>query len=198
MRIPHSIPIQMMSDASAAGLNYGVFRIKEIGEQPQTLLVYDVGAMQTTATIVNYRLVNESDSKEAYPMMSILGFGFDRALGGSEITLRLREHLIGEFCKATNTDVAIVENARVMAKLYKEAQRVKEVLSANTDHLAQIESLSEDKDLKIMVTRNQLEKLFKDLEQRFLQPVVDALRMAELSIDKVDQIALMGAGTRGT
>lgn len=60
-----------------------------------------------------------------------------------------------------------------------------QVLSANIDHFAQIESLFEDKDFKVKVTRQQLEDLVKELEPRFLQPLIDALKMAELSIDQV-------------
>lgn len=36
----------------------------------------------------------------------------------------------------------------------------------------------------------------KDLEPRFVQPIVDALRMAEMSIENVDMVVLFGAGTR--
>ena len=39
--------------------------------------------------------------------------------------------------------------------------------------------------------------MFKDLEPQFLQPIEDAIKMAELSgIDQVGQIVLMGAGSR--
>lgn len=58
-------------------------------------------------------------------------------------------------------------------------------MSANVDHYAQVESLFEDKDFKVKVTRELLEGLFKDVEQRFLQPIVDALKMAEMNIDQV-------------
>ncbi len=47
---------QLLSDGSAAALNYGVFRRKEINETRQTMLIYDMGASKTTATIVEYVL----------------------------------------------------------------------------------------------------------------------------------------------
>uniref|UniRef100_A0A914CYA3 Hypoxia up-regulated protein 1 n=1 Tax=Acrobeloides nanus TaxID=290746 RepID=A0A914CYA3_9BILA len=188
--------LQLLSDGLAAGLNYGVFRRKEITEQAQTLLVYDIGATKTRATILEYRLAKEKDSKEQNPVMVPLGIGYDRTLGGLDITLALRDHLLTEFRKQHKTQKDITENPRAMAKLFKEAERVKQVLSANIDHFAQIESLFEDKDFKVKVTRQQLEDLAKELEPRFLQPLIDALKMAELSIDQVNQIVLMGAGTR--
>lgn len=46
-----------------------------------------------------------------------------------------------------------------MAKLFKEAGRVKNVLSANTDHFAQIEGLIDEVDFRLQVTREKLEQL---------------------------------------
>ena len=39
------------------------------------------------------------------------------------------------------TQGSVYESPRAMAKLLKEAKRVKQVLSANTDHSAQVQSL---------------------------------------------------------
>lgn len=38
--------------------------------------------------------------------------------------------------------------------------------------------------------------MLKPLEPHYMQPITDALKMAEMSIDKVDLVVLMGAGTR--
>ena len=63
---------------------------------------------------------------------------FDRDLGGLEITMRLRDHLARLFNEQKKTDSNVFENQRSMAKLLKEAGRVKQVLSANTEHHAQV------------------------------------------------------------
>ncbi|VDD87993.1 unnamed protein product [Enterobius vermicularis] len=168
--------LQLLNDHSAAGLSYGIFRRKEITEEAQTLLIYDMGASKTTAAILEYR--------------------YDRTLGGLEISLRLRNHLVKEFQKQKQVSQDITKNPRAMAKMFKEAERVKQVLSANVDHIAQIESVHEDQDFKVVVTRVQLEEMIKDLEPRIMKPVEDALAMAEMSIEKIDQIVLMGAATR--
>jgi hypoxia up-regulated 1 len=56
-----------------------------------------------------------------------LGIGYDRTLGGLDITLALRDHLLVEFRKQHKTQKDITENPRAMAKLFKEAERVKQV-----------------------------------------------------------------------
>ncbi|MFH4978884.1 hypothetical protein AB6A40_005593 [Gnathostoma spinigerum] len=155
-----------------------------------------MGSSKTVASVVEYRLEKEKKSNEMNPKVTTLGVGYDRTLGGFELTLRMRDHLVEEFRKTFKTDVDVMENPRAMRKLLKEADRVKQVLSANPEHYAQLESVHEGQDFRIMVTRDQLEKLMIDMEPRMVRPIVDALKMAELSVDQVDQVVLMGAGTR--
>ena len=66
------------------------------------------------------------------------GFRFDRTLGGLEFQLRLRDYLAEQFNSVKRTKKDVTGNARAMQKLFKEAGRVKQVLSANTDHFAQV------------------------------------------------------------
>lgn len=80
---------------------------------------------------MEYRLVKEKNSKEQNPVMAPLGVGYDRTLGGFDITLKLRDHLLAEFKKQHKTEKEITENPRAMAKLLKEAERVKQVRSGN-------------------------------------------------------------------
>ena len=113
---------------SAAALNYGVFRRKEITAEPQTLLIYDMGAAHTQATLVQYQLATEKEVKEPIPVVQTIGVGFDRALGSQQITLRLRDHLAVEFQKAhPTTKRNATDDPQALAKLFKEAERVKQV-----------------------------------------------------------------------
>ncbi|MGH0162541.1 UNVERIFIED_CONTAM: hypothetical protein FKN15_068669 [Acipenser sinensis] len=64
---------------------------------------------------------------------------FDRTLGGFEMELRLRDHLAKLFNEQKKSKKDVRENVRAMAKLLKEANRLKTVLSANVDHMAQDE-----------------------------------------------------------
>lgn len=65
-------------------------------------------------------------------------FRFDRGLGGTEITLRLRRHLAKVFNGQKKTKTDVFTNERSMGKLFKEAEKLKKVLSANTHHYAQV------------------------------------------------------------
>uniref|UniRef100_A0A183C132 Hypoxia up-regulated protein 1 n=1 Tax=Globodera pallida TaxID=36090 RepID=A0A183C132_GLOPA len=207
--------LQLLSSGTAAGLNYGVFRHKEITEQPQRLLIYDVGSTKTLVTIVQLRLVNEtatptttngknatksSSNKAAsgsFPQVETIGVGYNRTLGGYHLTLRLRDHLVKAFKQQyPKLEGDVTQNAKAMAKLLKEADRVKQVLSANSQHFAHVESVFEDLDFRTKVTREELEALFHDFESCYLEPISDALRMAGLTVEQLDRVLLMGAGTR--
>ena len=63
---------------------------------------------------------------------------FDRTLGGFELDLRLRDHLANLFNQQKKSKKDVRENHRAMAKLLKEAQRLKMVLSANAEFTAQV------------------------------------------------------------
>ena len=52
--------------------------------------------------------------------------------------LKLRTHLANLFKAQGKTETDIFTKDRAMAKLLKEAGRVKHVLSANSDHYAQV------------------------------------------------------------
>lgn len=67
----------------------------------------------------------------------ILLFRFDRTLGGLEMELRLRDYLARLF-NEQHPSKDVRKNPRAMAKLLKEANRLKTVLSANADHMAQV------------------------------------------------------------
>lgn len=63
---------------------------------------------------------------------------YDRTLGGLEMQVRLRNFLAKAFNDMKKTTTDVFTNHRAMAKLFKEAGRVKNVLSANVDHYAQV------------------------------------------------------------
>ncbi|KAM8721716.1 hypothetical protein ACLKA7_007566 [Drosophila subpalustris] len=188
--------LQLINDYAAVALNYGVFHRGEINETAQYFLFYDMGAYKTSAAVVSYQLVKDKQTKETNPVVQVLGVGYDRTLGGLEIQLRLRDYLASEFNALKKTKTDVTTSPRALAKLFKEAGRLKNILSANNDHYAQIENLLEDHDFKLQVTREKLEELCADLWPRTTKPLEDALATSNLSLDVINQVILFGGGTR--
>uniref|UniRef100_A0A8V5HC86 Hypoxia up-regulated protein 1 n=1 Tax=Melopsittacus undulatus TaxID=13146 RepID=A0A8V5HC86_MELUD len=186
--------LQLINDNTAVALNYGVFRRKDINATAQNIMFYDMGAGSTVCTIVTYQTVKTKDSG-TQPQLQIQGIGFDRTLGGLEMELRLRDYLAKLF-NDQHLSKDVRKNPRAMAKLLKEANRLKTVLSANVDHMAQIEGLLDDIDFKAKVSRQEFEDLCSDLFQRVAGPVQQALSSAEMTLDGIDQVILVGGATR--
>ncbi|XP_042688030.1 hypoxia up-regulated protein 1 [Centrocercus urophasianus] len=186
--------LQLINDNTAVALNYGVFRRKDINATAQNIMFYDMGAGSTVCTIVTYQTVKTKDSG-TQPQLQIQGIGFDRTLGGLEMELRLRDYLAKLF-NDQHPSKDVRKNPRAMAKLLKEANRLKTVLSANADHMAQIEGLLDDIDFKAKVSRQEFEDLCSDLFQRVPGPVQQALSSAEMNLDGIDQVILVGGATR--
>ncbi|KAM6983533.1 hypoxia up-regulated protein 1 [Tautogolabrus adspersus] len=187
--------LQLINDNTAVALNYGVFRRKDIDNTAKNVMFYDMGSGSTTATIVSYQTVKTKESG-TQPQLQIRGVGFDRGLGGFEMDLRLRDHLAKLFNEQKKSKKDVSENHRAMAKLLKEAQRLKTVLSANMEFMAQVEGLMDDIDFKAKVTRADFEEMCTDLFERVPGPVQEALTAAEMKLDEIEQVILVGGSTR--
>ncbi|XP_011647675.1 hypoxia up-regulated protein 1 isoform X2 [Pogonomyrmex barbatus] len=190
--------LQLINDYTAVALNYGVFGRTEINDSAHYIMFYDMGASSTTAIVVSYQNVKtkERGFLETNPHVTVLGVGYDRTLGGLEMQIRLQHYLAQEFDALKKTPNSVFKSPRAMAKLFKEAGRVKTVLSANADHFAQIESLIDDIDFKLQVTREKLEEICADLFNRVANPVKIALDTSGLTMDVISHVVLVGAGTR--
>ncbi|KYN00925.1 Hypoxia up-regulated protein 1 [Cyphomyrmex costatus] len=190
--------LQLINDYMAVALNYGVFGRTEINDSAHYIMFYDMGASSTTATVVSYQNIKtkERGFLETNPYVTVLGVGYDRTLGGLEMQIRLQHYLAQEFDALKKTPNSVFKSPRAMAKLFKEAGRVKTVLSANADHFAQIESLIDDIDFKLQVSREKLEEICADLFERVANPVKIALEISGLTMDIISHVVLVGAGTR--
>lgn len=190
--------LQLIGANTAAALNYGVFRRKEFNDTPVHILFYDMGTGSTTATIVAYQTVKTKDKilAEHVPQLSIKGVGYDRFLGGLEFKLRLGQRFAREFSALKKTKQDVFDNKRGLAKLFKEADRVKKVLSANTEHIAQVENVMEDVDFKHPITRAEFEEISDDLFKRVAAPIHMALSSAGMTLGEIDQVIVVGGSTR--
>ncbi|XP_067935548.1 hypoxia up-regulated protein 1-like [Watersipora subatra] len=190
--------LQLMNNHAAVALNYGIFRRKEFNSTAQNYMFFDMGSTSTTVSIVSYQVVKMKVGSvvETNPQVTVRGVGFDRSLGALEITIRLRDHLAKQFNGVKKSANDVLKNPRSMAKLHKEAERVKKILSANADTYAQVENLMDDEDFKVKVTRKELESMSADIFERIAAPVQQALQGSEITMAEINEVILMGGATR--
>merc|ERR1711871_1889912 len=82
------------------------------------------------------------------------------------------------------------------ARIKREAEKIKRVLSANQKKPFTVSSLYEDKDYKSMFHHSDFEEMTEDLFARVLTPAKDALEMANMTTKDIDQIEIIGGGIR--
>jgi hypoxia up-regulated 1 len=121
--------LALINDGTAVAVNYAMTRTFPT---PEYHVIYDAGASSIRATVVSFSNSNTTSGTQ----IAVAGVGYDLATGGSELDRRLREILIEAFNTKNNRDIR--ENKRGMARLWKEAGRIKAILSANVEATAMV------------------------------------------------------------
>lgn len=204
--------LRLTNANSAFALSYGIYRHRDYLLEPidgsrvtnrTTILFFDQGASQTSATLADYNLVEHYDSltgkNETLPTIIVRSQAYDRYLGGFDMQLRLRDYLVDEFSKIEKIDkTRIYKRGRSIAKLLKESARVKRILSANTNHVVQVESVIDDRDLRLPITRQKYEELNADyIEERIIKLLDSLFSMPNVSrTDPIDSVIIVGGNTR--
>jgi hypoxia up-regulated 1 len=126
--------LALIHDGTAVAINYAMTRT--FNDEPEYHVIYDAGASSIRATVAAFSAVPGNTKRETATSIAVKGLGFDRSTGGAELDRRLREILINDFNKKHKKDIR--QDKRGMAKLWKEAGRVKGILSANTEAMASV------------------------------------------------------------
>ncbi|KAK9462494.1 Hsp70 protein-domain-containing protein [Lipomyces oligophaga] len=186
--------VALVTDGLAAAINYASSR--SFGKDKQYNIIWDVGAGSSSATVVSFTEGADGTSILSKPALNVTveGVGYDSTLGGDLIDDRLYEILLARFTEKYGD--AILSNARSLIRLRKEAERVKSILSANTEVRVSMESLFEDNDFRTEVTRSELESAIEDLYPQIKAPFETALKQAGIDILEVSSVIVMGGSTR--
>jgi hypoxia up-regulated 1 len=103
-------------------------------------IIYDAGASGIRATLASFHTAPSDPAPKALKSktgdpthVEVKGFGYDRLASGAEMDLRLRNILKEAFETKHARGRAINKEMRAIAKLNKEANRVKTILSANIE-----------------------------------------------------------------
>ncbi|GAA5878109.1 hypothetical protein JCM16303_002848 [Sporobolomyces ruberrimus] len=198
--------VGLVNDGTAVAVNYAMTRA--FPPTPSYHLIYDLGSGSLRTTLVSFKSAMLPDplSLSETPVLrnatavEVHGFGFDIHVGGYVFDETVREVMIEGFEATTGKQLeagkSIRKDKRAMAKLTKEAGRVKQVLSANTAASARIEGLIDDIDFRCDVTRAELESRSADTISRLTRPIQEALDIAKLSLNDIESLIFVGGSSR--
>ncbi|KAL4934402.1 Hsp70 family protein [Aspergillus undulatus] len=197
-----------ISDGLAVGLNYAMSRTfpsVSDGEKPEYHVVYDMGAGSTTASVLRFQSRKVKDVgkfNKTIQEVQVLGTGSDRTLGGDALNDLLVGDMVSQLVedKKLKDRVTVADvraHGKTMARLWKDAEKARQVLSANSETGASFESLyDEDVNFKYRVSRSRFEELAEQHIGRVGKPLEQALAAAGLSLNDIDSIILHGGSIR--
>lgn len=198
----------LISDGLAVGLNYATSRtfpsVSE-GGKPEYHMVFDMGAGSTTTTVLKFQARSVKDVgrfNKTIHEVSVAGAGWDKALGGDTLNGLIVDDMVAQFLETSGAKQvgasaeSVKRHGRAMAKLLKEAERLRQVLSANANTGASFEGLYEDVDFRYKLSRTQYEEMASDFVNRLEIPIKRALDGAKLSFADLSSIILHGGLVR--
>ena len=201
--------LSLISDGLSVGLNYATSRtfptVNE-GGTPEVHLVYDMGAGSTTATVLRFqgRTVRDVGKyNKTIQEVQVLGTSWDKTLGGDALNRVILEDMINQITSTAHMKSLEVRpkhvraHGRTMAKLWKEAERIRQVLSANTEISTSLESLyDENFNFKYKLSRADFEQLASAYLELVQKPITEALEVAKLSLADLESVILHGGVVR--
>ncbi|KAI5288754.1 lumenal Hsp70 protein [Ascosphaera aggregata] len=200
--------LSLMSDGLAVGLNYATsrnFPSVSDGQNPEYHVIYDMGAGSTTASVLKFQSRKVKDFgkyNKTVQEVYIVGTGWDKTLGGDALNMLIVDDMITKFIASGTAPAGINKEGirqhdRTMARLWKEAGRLRQILSANSDTSASFETLvNEDVNFRYKLTRAEFEKLAAGHIERVARPMEVALKAAGLSMKDIGSIILHGGASR--
>ncbi|OQE14678.1 hypothetical protein PENFLA_c036G04494 [Penicillium flavigenum] len=198
----------LVSDGLAVGLNYATSRTfpsVSDGEKPEYHIVYDMGAGSTTASVLRFQSRKVKDIgkfNKTIQEAHVVGSGWDKSLGGDALNDLIVNDMVAHLVedkklKDKVTPAEIKAHGKTMSRLWKDSEKLRQVLSANTETSTSFEGLyDENVNFKYKLTRANFEKMAAEHVARIGTPVEQALTAAGLQLSDIESVVLHGGAIR--
>jgi molecular chaperone DnaK len=174
---------RLVNEPTAAALAYGLDKKKN-----ETIAVYDFGGGTFDISILE---VGEG-------VVEVKSTNGDTHLGGDNIDQRIVDWLLAEFKKDQGIDLG--KDPMAMQRLKEAAEKAKIELSSTVETEINLPFITADaagpKHMTVKLTRAKLESMVEEIVQRSVAPCRQALKDADLTADRIDEVVLVGGQTR--
>ena len=175
--------LRIINEPTAASLAYGLDK-----EDSHKILVYDLGG-----GTFDVSLLEIGDG-----VFEVLATNGDTHLGGDDFDQRIIDYLAAEFKKDNGIDLK--SDRMALQRLKEAAEKAKIELSGVMSTNINLPFITADatgpKHLDITLTRAKFDELTRDLVDRTIAPMQNALRDAGLTASEIDRVILVGGSTR--
>ena len=177
--------LRIVNEPTAAALAYG---IEKSGDR--TIAIYDLGGGTFDITILQV----------GGGVFEVLSTNGDTHLGGDDFDIRLVDFLADSFEERELMNLRESTDRSPMQRLREEAERVKIELSTQTTTDINLPFLTADqtgpKHLAETLSRAKFEQMVSDLIEKTVGPCEKALEDADLTVEDIDDVLLVGGMTR--
>ena len=175
--------LRIINEPTSAALAYGLDN-----GQAQKILVYDLGGGTFDVSIIEI----------GDHVIEVLATSGDNHLGGDDFDERIVQYLVEQFKKTEGINLS--KDTAALQRLKEEAEKAKKELSSCMTTNINLPFLSMAKDgphhMDIQLSRSKFEELTKDLIERTVIPVENAIHDAGLTKSQIDMVLLVGGSTR--
>jgi len=177
--------LRLINDTTATALGYGITKsdLPE-ADNPKHVVFVDVGHSSLSTAVVAF----------SKGQLTVKSTAFDTKVGGRYIDRALVNHFAEQF--KTKYKIDVLSNPKATFRLTAGCDKVKKILSANTEAPLNVESIMNDIDASSNMNREQYETLIASVLERIPAPLAQALQDAGLSLEQIDAVELVGGCTR--
>ena len=173
--------IRIINEPTAAAIAYGLDKDNQ-GEK--NILIFDLGGGTFDVTVL-------SMDNNLLEVRSTRG---DMHLGGEDFDNKLVEYCIKEFQEKTEIDISNNKKAKIRLKILCEKAKI--ILSSTQETTIDIDNLADGEDLNLNISRPEFEDLCKELFEKCIPLVEEAIKDARLTKERIKDIVLVGGSTR--
>ncbi|MEN9574756.1 MAG: chaperone Hsp70, co-chaperone with DnaJ [Verrucomicrobiota bacterium] len=177
---------RIVNEPTAAALAYGLDRLKEHSK----IAVYDLGGGTFDLSILELNA----------GVFQVLATNGNTRLGGDDLDKRLVDFLIERIKATGGPDLSASQlstlNSQLLPLLREAAEAAKIRLSTETEVEIALPFLTPDFSFSYRLTRDELERLTRELIERTRPHCLRSLADAKLEAKQLDQVILVGGQTR--
>ena len=175
--------LRIINEPTAASLAYGLEN-----DYGQKIMVFDLGGGTFDVSIIEI----------GSGVIEVLSTSGDNHLGGDDFNQCLSDYMISEFKKSTGIDLS--KDLMAKQRIDEAAEKAKIELSTLTSSLVSLPFITTTsagpQNLEMTITRDLFNRLTKNLVDRLVMPMQNALNDAYLLPAQLDKIILVGGSSR--
>ncbi|GAB2484053.1 molecular chaperone DnaK [Luteococcus sediminum] len=175
---------RIINEPTAAALAYGLDK----GGKEQTVLVFDLGGGTFDVSLLDI-------SEGVFEVKATKG---DNRLGGDDWDQRIVDWLVTQFKNKNGIDLS--KDKMASQRLQEAAERAKIELSSSQETSINLPYITAGAEgplhLDEKLTRSEFQRMTQDLLDRCKVPFNAVIKDANTSVDKIDQVILVGGSTR--